>query len=220
MIYQDAVIYDKGSCCKYYISLLKFKHPLFFSFCSFKDYNSMIIKSCIFFLSFVFNFFINFLFFNEDVIHQIYEDKGKYNYIYFIPKISISFAVSHILTIMIKYIFLSERNILEIKKKKSLVLAHAHTFKVINKLRIKYILFFLLGIIFLIICWIFLSSFGGVYKNTEKILLKNTLISFSVSFIYPFFMNIFPSLFRICSLSIKRHNLGCIYNLSKLFQLM
>ena len=220
MIYQDAVIFDRRSCCKYYISLLKAKHPLIFSFCPFKDYNSIIIKSCIFFLSFTFYFFSNFMFFNEDVIHQIYEDKGKYNIIYFLPKISISFAISHLMTIIIKYIFLSESNIIEIKMKKSLILAHAHTFKVTKKLRTKYILFFLFGFIFLIICWIFLSSFGVVYKNTELILLKNTLICILISFIYPIFINIFPSLLRTCSLSTKKHNLRCKYNFSKILQLI
>ena len=88
MTYQEAVIYDKRSFCKYYIFLLKIKHPLLFAFCPIKDYNTFIIKSCIFFLSFAYYFITNFIFFNEDVIHKIYEDGGKYNIIYFIPKIS------------------------------------------------------------------------------------------------------------------------------------
>ena len=218
MAYQEAFIYDKRSCCKYYIYLLRIKHPILFSFCPTKDYNTLIIKSCIFFLSLAFHFLINFLFFTEDAIHQIYEDGGRYNYIYFIPKISISFAISNIITIMTKFLFLSESNIIEIKSQKSLIVAHNRTFKVISKLRCKYIFFFLLGSIFLLACWILVSSFGVVYQNTELILLKNTLISFLISFIYPFFMNIFPSMLRICSLSTKKHNLGCIYNLSKILQ--
>ena len=218
MPYQEAFIYDKRSCCKYYIYLLKIKHPLLFSFCPMKDYNTFIIKSCIFFLSLSFHFFINFLFFNENVIHKIYEDGGKYNIIYFIPKISISFATSNILTILTKFLFLSESNIIEIKSQKSLIVAHNRTFKVIRRLRTKYIFFFSLGSIFLFACWALVASFGVVYKNTELLLLKNTLISFLISFIYPFFMNIFPSLFRICSLSSKKHKLGCIYNLSKVLQ--
>ena len=79
MIYQEACLYDKRSCCKYYFSLLKIKHPFLFAFCPFKDYNTFIIKSCIFFLSFAFFFFTNFMFFDEDVIHKLYEDGGEYN---------------------------------------------------------------------------------------------------------------------------------------------
>ena len=220
MIYQEACLFDRRSCCRYYISLLKRKHPLFFSFCPFKDYNTFIIKSCIFCLSFAFYIFINYKFLSEDVIHKIFEDGGKYNIMYFIPKISISFGICHILTIMIKFIFLSESNIIEIKRQKSLIEAHRFSFKVISRLKCKYIFFFLLGMLFLIYCWANLSSFSVVYKNTELILLKNTLICLVISFIYPIFINIFPSLFRTCSLSTKKHNLGCKYNFSKFLQII
>ena len=50
--YEKALSYDKRSFCEFYISLLKTKHPLIFSFCPIKDYNTIIIKSCIFTLSF------------------------------------------------------------------------------------------------------------------------------------------------------------------------
>ena len=103
MDYEDAIKYDKRSFCEYYISLLKRKHPLLFGFCPFKDYNSIIIKSCIFFLSFGIYYAINFVFFNENMIHKIYEDGGKYNIFYFLPTLSISFAISHVLTIIIKF---------------------------------------------------------------------------------------------------------------------
>ena len=49
------------------------------------------------------------------MIHKIYENEGKYDIIYFLPRISIAFALSHILIILIKFIFLSERNILQVR---------------------------------------------------------------------------------------------------------
>ena len=84
------------------------------------DYNSMIIKSCIFSLSFSINNTINFAFFNEEIIHKIYELDGKYDVKYFISKILISFIISYIITRILQYIILSERNILQIKKEISL----------------------------------------------------------------------------------------------------
>ena len=218
MSYQEAIIFDKRSCCGYYISLIKIKHPFYFGFCCINDYNLFIIKSSMFFLSFAICFAVNFFFFNEDMIHKIYELGGKYDILFFIPKISISFSIYHILTIIIKFIFLSERNLLEIKKQKTLISATGKSYRVLSCLRIKYIFYFLLGLIFIGIFWLFLSSFSAVYQNTQIILLKNTLICFSISFIYPFFINIFPCLFRICSLSGK--NLKCLYNISLLFQLI
>ena len=48
--YELAIQYDKRSYCEYYISLLRIKNNLFFSFCGVDDYNSKIIKINIFFI--------------------------------------------------------------------------------------------------------------------------------------------------------------------------
>jgi hypothetical protein len=220
MEYPQAIIYDKRSCCDYYISLLKAKHPFIFGFCPVKDYNIMIIKSCIFFLSFSIYYAINFLFFNEETIHRIYEEEGKYDILYFLPQISLSFVISHIITIIIKYIFLSERNLYEIKKKKNHSEAVNVSEKVEQNLIIKYTFFYIMGLIFLVVFWLFLSAFGAVYQNTQIILAENTIFSFAISFIYPFFINIIPCMFRICSLSDKKKNSTFLYKLSKFLQLL
>ena len=85
--YKEALIYDKREFFTYYISLIKTKHPIIFSFIPIKDYNTMIIKLCLFFLSFCIYYAINTLFFNQKTIHQIYEDGGSYNFVYFLPQI-------------------------------------------------------------------------------------------------------------------------------------
>ena len=217
MSYSEAIIFDKRTCFEYYISLIKTKHPVYFGFCCINDYNLFIIKSSMFFLSFAVCFAVNYFFFNEDIIHKIYEQGGKYDILFFIPTICISFSVYHILTIIIKLVFLSERNLLEIKMQKTHREANAKSYDVLCCLRIKHIFYFSLGIIFISIFWLFLSSFSAVYQNTQIILAKNTIISFSISFIYPFIMNIIPCLFRICSLS---GNNQYLYNVSKFFQLI
>jgi len=47
--YEDSIKYDKRSGCDYYCSLIKSKQIITFTFCSFNDYNSGIIKKYIFF---------------------------------------------------------------------------------------------------------------------------------------------------------------------------
>ena len=220
MKYEDALRYDKRTCSKYYFCLIKMKHPIFFGLCPFKDYNTIIIKSCIFFLSFAIYYAINFVFFSEDTIHKIYEDGGKYDIIYFIPQISISFAISHIITVLIKFIFLSERNLASINIQNTGNKAYDVAEKEKRSLVIKYTFFFILGIIFLGVFWLFLSAFGAVYQNTQIIVFENTLISFAISLVYPFFINIITCIFRICSLSSKNQGLGFFYFISKFFQLI
>ena len=218
--YNKAIIYDKRTCCEYYISLLKIKHPIIFSFCPIKDYNTMIIKICISSLSFAIYYTINFIFFDEKAIHKIYEDKGKYDIIYFIPKITISFVISHFIYVIVKYIFLSERNLLQIRQQITASLANEIASKEKRNLIIKYSIFFILGIIFLGFFWMFLSSFGAVYQNSQIIVFENTLICLAMSLIYPFFINIFPCIFRIPPLNSETKDQQCIYNFSKCLQIL
>ena len=92
--YDEALKYDKRTFCQYYTSLLKNKHAFIFSFCQNEDYNSRIIKIFSFFFSFASQLFVNALFFSESTMHQIYGDKGKFNFIYQIPQIVYSSILS------------------------------------------------------------------------------------------------------------------------------
>ena len=63
---------------------------------------------------------INALFFNDSNMHQIYEDKGKYNISYQLPKILISSISSIvILRIMLITLILTDKNILQVKNQPS-----------------------------------------------------------------------------------------------------
>ena len=218
--YKNAISYDKRTCFEYYFSLLKIKNPIIFSFCPINDFNSMIIKLCIFSLSFSIYYAVNFAFFDDNIMHKIYEIGGKYDVLYFLPKITISFAISYYITVIIKLIFLSERNIFLIRTQPTLSRASTVADKEKKNLVIKYIIFFIGGLIFLVFFWMLLSSFGAVYQNTQMFIFKNALISFSISLFYPLFINIFPCFFRICSLSSKQKNNECMYKLSKFLQVL
>ena len=216
--YNHALIHDKRSFCKYYISLIKEKNILIFSFCPIKDYNSIIIKTCIFSLSFSIYYSINFVFFNDAILHKIYEEGGKYDVFYFLPKIFFSFIISYYITSLIKIIFLSQRNIIKIKQEDLLSIAVEISYKVKKNLVIKYIIFFIVGIIFLFFFWMLLSSFGAVYPNTQIFIFKNTLISFAFGLVYPFFICLLPSALRISSLNNGKKDSECMYKISNLIQ--
>ena len=218
--YKTALLYDKRTCLEYYICLLKSKIPILFGFCPKNDYNSLNIKLCIFWLSFAIYYALNFSFFNEKIIHKIFEDGGKYDIMYFLPKISLSFAISHIITIIIKLIFLSERNLMNIRIQTSLESSERISSKERKNIFCKYIIFFILSLLFLVFFWFLLSSFGAVYKNTQIFIFKNALISFAMSFVYEFFINIFPCIFRIASLRTETRNKECSFTFSKFLQIL
>ena len=220
MEYRKALLYDKRSFCQYYLVLLKRKNLILFSICPVKDYNTMIIKLCIFSLSFSIYYVVNFAFFTENIIHKIYEIGGKYDLSFFMPKILISFAISYFISNIIKLIFLSERNIMKVKEQPTLSIAYDFSTKVKRQLIIKYIIFFIISLIFLVFFWMLLSTFGAVYQNTQLFIFKNALISFSISLIYPFFINILPCIFRIASLNSEKKDNECMFNLSKFLQIL
>ena len=163
---------------------------------------------------------INFAFFDDDMLHFIYERKGIYDFQYFIPKICISFVVSYTITIIIKLIFLSERNIAQIRAQPTLTKANELSWNARRNLVIKYIIFFILGLLFLVFFWMLLSSFGAVYQNTQIFIFENTLISFSISLFFPAFFNIFPCALRRCSINSKEKNSESLYNFSKTLQII
>ena len=103
--YALALKFDKSSIFNNYITLIKTKQLILFSFYPKKDNNLLLVKIDMFFLFFSIHHFINALFFNEKVIHTIYIEEGIYNLSYFIPQILYSFIISHILCAIIHYFF-------------------------------------------------------------------------------------------------------------------
>ena len=116
--YEEAIKNDKRTFFQYYISLLKINHVLIFTFNRQKDYNSYIIKLCLFFFSIALYLVINIIFFNDSAIHKIYEDKGSFNFIYFLPQIIYSIIICSFIISIIKIFSLSQKNILQIKHEK------------------------------------------------------------------------------------------------------
>ena len=213
--YKDALKIDKRNYFQYYFSLLKMNHLIIFTFYTKNDYNSKIIKYILFLFSFTLYFVINALFFNEKTMHRIYEDQGSFNFIYQIPQIIYSTIISSIISATIKYLSLSEKVILKLKIEKG---SNENSSKLLKCLNIKFSIFFTLTFILLLLFWYYLSCFCSVYKNTQYHLVKDILISYGLSMIYPFIIALFPGLLRISS--IKNKNRICLYNISKLMQLI
>jgi hypothetical protein len=200
--YDLALKYDKREFCDYYFSLIRTKQLIFFSFCDFNDYNSGIIKKFIFFLSFALHYTINALFFTDKVMHQIYQDGGKYSIVFQFPYITYSAIISTvILRIILATLVLTEKSVLEVKKQLSKVLAENKKKSVLKCAVIKFSIFFALNLILLVAFWYYLTCFNALYANTQVVLIINSIISFALSCVYPFVINIIPVFFRLDSLS-------------------
>ena len=216
--YNYALEIDDRNFLQYYISLLKIKHLIIFTFLVNDDYNIFLSKLGLFIISFSLYLTVNAIFFSDSSIHKLYEEKGKYNFIYQIPKILYSTIISSIASIILKQLSLSEKDILKIKKKLFIKELEDVTEEVKKCIRIKYILFFVIVFIFFSFFWYYLSCFCCIFTNTQIPLIKDTLISYSLSMLYPFLLNILPGLLRIPSL--KKNNRKILYNISRIIALI
>ena len=212
--YDMALKYDKRTYCQYYWALLKKKQLILFAFIPTNDYNLNTIKISLFIISFSLYFTINGFFFTDDTMHKVYEDKGKFNLFYHIPQILYSTLVSSLINIVLKMLSLSEKDIISIKEQNDIVKAREKAKKIELYIKIKFILFVILAVLFMVFFWYFISCFCSVYKNTQMILIKDTLISFGLSMIYPFGLNLLPGFFRIPALRAVNKDKETLYKLS------
>lgn len=215
--YKETLEKDNRSFFQYYLSLIKTKHPLIYSFYNSRDYNSIVIKINLLIFSFSLYYFINGIFINKDVVHKLYEEGGKYELKNYIVNIIYSFLISHFITNIVKFFSLSERNLLYIKRETNSKKLYEKVSEVKKVLISKYICYFSLSFLLELFFGYNLSSFSAVYQNMQLSLLKNTLLSIFISFIYPFVINLFPSGFRVISL--KDGN-KCLFKLSKVLQIL
>ena len=212
--YKDAKTKDKRNYFQYYLSLLKTKHFLIFSFCQFKDFNSKSIKVYIFFFTFTINYFISALFYSDNTMNKIYVDDGSFDFTYQLPQMVYSLILSSFLKILLNILGLYEKNIISYKHDKKRTINKK---KFLFYIRLKIGLFFIITYILLLVFWVYIGCFCAVYKSTQIHLLIDVSSSFGLSFISPFFIYLLPGIFRMQSLK-KNVNRPLLFKFSKLLQ--
>ena len=214
--YLQAMQYDNRTYFQYYWSVLKMGHIILFTILPNNDYNSIIIKICLFLFSFGLYYTINALFFTNSTMHQIYIDEGKFKIIYQIPHIIYTTIISSAINALMKWLSLTENYVMSFKLKynrKDLDRKLQEMKKCIIK---KFILFFLISYIFLTFFWFYTSCFCTVYRNTQIFLMLDTLSSFGLGLLYPIGYYLIPGIFRMIAL--KSKNKECLYKFSLFIQ--
>ena len=228
--FSDATKIDDRTFGQIYKSQIKTKNIFIFTFCVKDDYNSTEIKICLFLFWLSLNCTIEALFFNDSTMHKIYEDKGKYNFIYQLGKIFYSICISKVITIIVEYFSLSEDSIAEItrdpKKKSDEIKKDIN--KLMSCLKIKFIIFFGVMLIFILLFWYFLSSFCAVFKNSQMPLIINIFIGYGISLLLPFLIVLITGSLRFYGLKkaqsedVKdsKDSGKCLYILSKFYDII
>ena len=217
--FEKAKEMDKRGFIQIYWSILKLNHFILFAFIPNEDYNLRTIKISLLLISFSLYFTNNCFFFSDNSMHKIYIELGQFIFINQLPQMVYSTLISSTINALLKFISLSGKNILAIKKVPNYeyVLKKATAVEKCEKRKI--ILFYAISFTFLLFFWYFISCFCAVYLNTQKILVSDTLISFAISMIYPFGVYLIPSILRLIALKQDNENQAykiCLYKLSLL----
>ena len=121
---------------------------------------------------------------------------------------------------MLQVLVLTDKDVLEVKKQPTKEEALIMKKKKLKCILIKFTIFFILNFILLGLFWYYLTCFNAIYKNTQVYLIENTFISFGFSLFYPFIINIFPMMIRMCSIhSANKDQIYC-YRFSQIIQLI
>ena len=66
--------------------------------------------------------------------------------------------------------------------------------------------------------WYYLTCFCGVYENTQKHFIIDSIISLLISLLIPFITYLIPGIFRILALRAEKYNKELLYKLSSLLE--
>ena len=110
---------------------------------------------------------------------------------------------------------MSQEDIIALKKEKKINKIGKKAIQTIRTIRLKFITFFILSFLFMLLFWYYLGCFCAVYKNTQYHLIKDTLISFATGNLSTFATSLLPAFLRIPSLSQYSKGKKLIYKFSQ-----
>ena len=148
-------------------------------------------------------------------MHSLYKNNGVYDVSTQFQIILYSTLVTSIINIILRTLSLSEKNILDLKKIPDNKLRLEKSQKLRSSLKSKFIIFYVLSLLFMLFFWYFISCFCAVYINTQIILIKDTFLSFCLSMIYPFGLSFLPGILRISALRATKKDKELLYKISQ-----
>jgi len=158
---------------------------------------------------------MNVFFFNDASMHKIHIDYGKYELIYQIPQIIYSTIASQIIEVFICFLSLTDKYIYQIKHLEGKERNKINIDKIFKCIKIKLVCYFVFTFIFFLGYWYVVSAFCAVYENTQRVFIRDSLMSFLLSLIYPFILYSIPTFLRLIALRCTNKKLECVYKLSE-----
>ena len=198
--YKDALVIDKRNKTDYYFSMLKEKNKIISIFLNDKDYNINSVKITLFLFNFNLSLTVNALFYVDEAIHEINKNQGAYDLSTEIVRILLSVAIG----VIIELLALTHSDIIKLRYFNDVSLAEKAVPALIKKLKLKYVLYYLLNIFFNIIFFYYITAFCAIYSIIQTHMISDSLMSVFLAISYSIIFSMISTIIRIYSL--KKEN--------------
>ena len=213
--YKQASKYDRRSCCRTYISFMLREEIVLLVFVSRNDYNLFFVKLARFLLLAITSMAFNALFFFHKTMYKKQDIEENWTFVQKLPQLLFVLVANHIIEVYLCFLSMTDISIYKIKALSKKPKTSQKIIDIIDCMKVKLITFFVSTFIFFLLFWYFISAFCAVYKNTQKIFIRDSAISFASSLLDPFLIYGLTITLRRISLSMCcRNRAGCLYKIS------
>ena len=215
--FDNSFAHDKRKFMRIYFSFIKYNLLIYFSFLTYEDFNTSFAKMALFT-----NYLILYLtfctfFFNNNSIHNIYENEGKYKIGYHFLRVLGAFVLSLIFIKLIKlWITFYRRRSLKMKLMKRYTDSKNEILRMIETYNTYMKIYFAISIIIIIFFCYYVSVVGAVYRYSQKYLIVNWIVCIAFHFVFSLVLNFIPTILRYLSLKENNDSKRSMYNASKI----
>ena len=184
-----------------------------------RDFNLFTVKLGLLFMTFPINLTMNIFFFTNESIKVSYLKSAKNlssvwtqldNTIY-------SSLLSSIILIMLKLICLTHNSVRQLRKVRDVDAAQEQSVCILRCIKVRIVIYYILSFAFLLVFGFYVLCFCAVFENTQIALIRSTLTSWLISFIYPLIICLFTSIVRSAAFKCKSK---CLYFVKTMMQFL
>ena len=198
--YEYALKIDKRIRQNIYFSLLKEKNKIISIFLNDEDYNISSVKLSLFLFNFNLSLTINALFYNDAAISEINQSQNSSDISSQIARIALSTLISIAIGFIVEKLALTYKDIIKLKYFKDIKLAENNVPILIKKLKVKYVLYYLITIFFNFLFFYYITAFCAIYSIIQINMITDSIISFIIALSYSIIFSILTSVIRVFSL--------------------
>ena len=215
--FNEAEVYDHREFCQIFCYLLKERQIIVNTFCVKEKLKPFSIKLIIFIFMIACYLVINGFLFNEEYVKKIYRRKKKGFYFFIVDsfeRIVYSSIVAGLINIIIGLMFKNDKNLRTVLKKykDNIIIRNGQIVKIFRSIRTLNIAFTIFNFIAMIMFWIYLYCFCGVYRNCQLDWIESCYLIVMI-------MNVLPILICLLLAALRKGGIKCrvefFYKVSK-----